>query len=92
MRERALRNPVRRGILRWLHRDFEPHHVDELCSGLSLGASEAEYHRDVLEGQRIVKQFEGPHGLLIESRTGDDPDVIAVLLSTQADDRSTRLG
>lgn len=86
-RERALLNPVRRRILRWLHRDFEPHYVAELCADLSLGESEAEYHRDVLEGQRVVKQFEGPHGLLVESLAGDDPPVIALLLSTQGRDR-----
>lgn len=87
-RERALRNPVRRRIVRWLHRDFEPHPVAELCDDLSLGESEAEYHRDVLESHRVIKQFEGPRGLLVESRVGDDPAVIALLLSTQADDKS----
>lgn len=87
-RERPLLNPVRRRIVRWLHRDFEPHYVSELCGELSLGPTVAGYHCDVLSIQGIVNQFEGPHGLMVESRAGDDPAVIALLLATQVEDKS----
>jgi hypothetical protein len=86
-RTAVLRHPMRRRIIRSLHRDFEPHLSAELCDDLGLDSVEFAYHGDVLAGQGVVKQFEGPEGLLIDSLVGDDPDVIAVLLSTQAQDK-----
>jgi hypothetical protein len=83
---------VRRQIVRWLHRDFEPHFVSELCGELRLDSGQLKYHGAVLASQGIVRQFDGPDGHLIDSLVGDDPAVITVLLSTQAADSSDATG
>jgi DNA-binding transcriptional ArsR family regulator len=89
---KALRHPVRRRIVRWLHRDFEPHLAAELSDDLGLDSRQLAYHGTVLAGQGIVRQFDGPDGHLIDSLVGDDPEVITVLLSTQAADGSDATG
>jgi len=84
-----LLHPVRRRIIRRLHRDFKPHTVAELRSDLSLNSDQIRYHGDVLADRKLVKRFEGPDGLLIESRVADDPSVISILISTHAEDQGT---
>ncbi|HEY7457075.1 MAG TPA: helix-turn-helix domain-containing protein [Solirubrobacterales bacterium] len=85
---KALCHPVRRRVVRRLHRDFEPRTVAELCDDLALNQGQVRYHGEVLATQGIVKQYEGPGGLLIESLAAEDPGVISVLLSTQICDRA----
>ena len=77
---------VRRCILRRLHKDFAPHAARELSEDLGVETREIKYHGKVLASWRIVKQAEGPEGLFFESLVSEDPKVIAVLISTQAED------
>ena len=81
-----LDHPVRRRILRRLHRDFSRHSIDDLARQLSLDPSNARYHAEVLAWCRTVKQSEGPTGLQVESLAAEDPEVIALLASTRSED------
>lgn len=81
-----LDHPVRRRILRQLHADLLQLSVDGLARELNLNSGEARYHAEVLTKWRTVRQVEGPGGPLVESLAADEPDVIALLISTRSDD------
>lgn len=77
---------VRRRILRRLHRDFAPRTAGELSEDLGVELGEIRYHCEVLTGWRIVKQTQGPSDFLFESSVAEDPEVIALLIATKAED------
>jgi hypothetical protein len=81
-----LDHPVRRRILRQLHADVLQLPVDGLARELNLSRGEARYHAEVLAKWRTIRQVEGPTGPLVESLAAEEPDVIALLMSTRAED------
>jgi len=79
---------VRRRILRQLHSDFGQHSIDDLARELRLDANEIQYHSEVLARWKTVSQTEGPDGFLLESLVDEDPEVVALLISTRKEDES----
>jgi Helix-turn-helix domain len=79
---------VRRRILRFLHTDFGKHSVNDVARELRLDVSEVRYHGAILAGWRKVSQIEGPDGDLLESLVTEDPEVIALLIATKAEDEA----
>jgi hypothetical protein len=80
---------VRRRILRCLHRDDAPHTVGELSVNLNLAMVEVWYHARILASWGKVKELpdDAEHaGASVESLVADDPEVIALLISTEAND------
>lgn len=83
---KPLDHRVRRNILRRLHQDFLPHTTAELSRDLELDESEVRYHGGVLAKWQKVREAEGPDGLFLESLVAEDPEIIAALIATRAED------
>jgi predicted ArsR family transcriptional regulator len=81
-----LDHPVRRRILRGLHTDLGRRPIDDLARELRLDADQARYHAEVLARWRTVRQSEGSAGVHVESLVAEMPEVIALLVSTRAED------
>jgi hypothetical protein len=79
---------VRRRILRFLHTDFGKHSINDIARELRLDASEVRYHGAILARWKKVRQIEGPDGDLLESLVAEDPEVIALLIATRAEDEA----
>jgi len=80
---------ARRRILRALHRDHTSRTVGELSVDLNLALVEVWYHARVLASWGKVKELptDVDHANApIESLVADDSEVIALLISTEADD------
>jgi hypothetical protein len=86
---KPLDHRVRRCILRQLHKDFLPHTTAELARDLELEESEVRYHGGVLAKWQKVRETEGPDGLVLESRVAEDPEIIAALIATRAEDETS---
>jgi hypothetical protein len=52
-----------------------------------MGVNEVHYHCKVLAEWRVVREYEGPSGVLFESLVAETPEVLSVLHATEADDR-----
>lgn len=80
---------VRRRILRCLHRGGTARTAGELSVDLNLALTEVWYHTRVLLKYDKVKALPPDNAQAnapIESLVADDPEVIALLVSTEADD------
>ena len=55
---------------------------------MCLGASEIQYHNEILARWKTVSRTEGPNGFLLESLVAEDPEVVALLISTRKEDES----
>jgi hypothetical protein len=80
---------VRRRILRRLHRDHTAHTVGGLSVELNLALIEVWYHTRVLARWGKIKEL--PSGadhanVPVESLVADDPEVAALLISTEVAD------
>lgn len=81
---------IRRRILRRLNEVDGPYAADRLSGDLKLELNEIRYHARVLARWRTVKERRtgaDPATVRYESLVADDPDVIALLNSTEAQDK-----
>lgn len=87
--EVPLDHRVRRRMLRALHRDKASRTAGDLSVDLNLALVEVWYHARVLAKWDTVKTLPPDTARAaapIESLVADDPEVIALLVSTEADD------
>lgn len=80
---------ARRRILRRLHEGSDTSSAAELATDLRLSETEVLYHARVLvKYEKLKERREGtnPADTRFESRVADDPEVIALLISTELED------
>jgi Helix-turn-helix domain len=85
----SLTHPLRRRILRGLHRHGEARGPSEIATELGLMPSVVAYHVGVLatwETTREAGLADQRGGLLYESAVGEDPVVLALLKDREAED------
>jgi DNA-binding transcriptional ArsR family regulator len=85
----SLTHPLRRRILRHLHRLGEPRGALELAAGLGEGPSQITYHLKTLASQRAIREAgpaPGGRSPLYESAIDEHSDVLALLEATEEED------
>jgi DNA-binding transcriptional ArsR family regulator len=86
-----LDNRARRRILRLLHEVRDGATTDELSTDLALAPTEVLYHARVLVKHRQITERRRGVDLAdthFKSMVADDPEVIALLISTKAEDEA----
>lgn len=85
----SLAHPLRRRILRGLHRHREARRSSEIATELGLRPSVVAYHIGVLatwEATTEAGLTDQRGGMLYESAVGEDPAVLALLKDKEAED------
>jgi DNA-binding transcriptional ArsR family regulator len=83
-----LTHPVRRRILRYLHRCEEPRGAREVATALPEALTQISYHLRALASHGTTREagVAAEGGALYESAVSDNPEVLALLKATQAED------
>jgi hypothetical protein len=83
---------MRRRILRYLHRCEEPKGAREVATALPETLTQVSYHLRTLASHRTIREagLASDGGALYESAVSDNPEVLALLKTTQAEDEEGR--
>ena len=85
-----LTHPMRRRILRYLHRCGEPKGAADVATALNEPTSQSRYHLKALESFRTTREAgQGPgegNSPLYESAVSEDVEILALLEGTETED------